>query len=114
MCAGLEVAEFSIPGLLVADIGVVGDLRRALDGATELGIEALTIGAISGSNGAARQARRSGLAPHLESRRVPPQARDAGRSETSAGPGSASRPDRKAEPRVNRGRAAQGCRREAR
>lgn len=43
MCAGLEDAEFSIPGLLVADIGVAGSPRRALDGATELTVEALTI-----------------------------------------------------------------------
>ena len=43
MCAGLEDAEFSIPGILVADIGVVGKPRRAPDGATELDIEALTI-----------------------------------------------------------------------
>jgi hypothetical protein len=43
MCAGLEDAEFSIPGLLVADIGVACAPRRALDGATELTLEALTI-----------------------------------------------------------------------
>jgi hypothetical protein len=43
MCAGLEDAEFSIPGLLVADIGTVGTPRRTPDGATELVIEALTI-----------------------------------------------------------------------
>jgi len=43
MCAGLEDAEFSIPGLLVADVGKVGAPRRAPDGATELVIEALTI-----------------------------------------------------------------------
>ena len=43
MCAGLEDAEFSIPGLLVADINVVGSPRRAPDGATEVDIEALTI-----------------------------------------------------------------------
>jgi hypothetical protein len=43
MCDGLEDAEFSIPGLLVADIGVAGSPRRALDGATELNVEALTI-----------------------------------------------------------------------
>jgi hypothetical protein len=45
MCVGLEDAEFSIPGLLVADIGVAGSPRRALDGATELIVEALTIAA---------------------------------------------------------------------
>ena len=43
MCAGLEDAEFSIPGLLVADVGTVVTPRRAPDGATELVIEALTI-----------------------------------------------------------------------
>ena len=43
MCDGLEDAEFSIPGLLVADIAVAGPPRRALDGATELTVEALTI-----------------------------------------------------------------------
>jgi hypothetical protein len=43
MCRGLEECEFSIPGLLVADIRRVGAPRRAPDGATELIIEALTI-----------------------------------------------------------------------
>ena len=43
MCSGLSDAEFSIPGLLVADIGVIGTPARALDGSTELMIEALTI-----------------------------------------------------------------------
>ena len=43
MCMGLEDAEFSIPGMLVADIALVGQPRRAADGATELMIEALTI-----------------------------------------------------------------------
>jgi hypothetical protein len=43
MCAGLADAEFSIAGLLVADIGVVGSPQRTPDGATELTIEALTI-----------------------------------------------------------------------
>jgi len=43
LCAGLEDAEFSIPGLLVADIGVVGTPVEASDGSTELTIEALTI-----------------------------------------------------------------------
>lgn len=43
MCSGLEDAEFSIPGLLVADIGVLTGPTRALDGSTELTIEALTI-----------------------------------------------------------------------
>ena len=43
LCAGIEDAEFSIAGLLVADIAVVGTPRRDGDGATELIIEALTI-----------------------------------------------------------------------
>ena len=43
MCAGLPDAEFSIPGILVADIGVVGTPTHALDGSIELTIEALTI-----------------------------------------------------------------------
>ena len=43
MCAGLEEAEFSIPGLIVADIATLGSARRAPDGATELMIEALTV-----------------------------------------------------------------------
>ena len=45
MCAGLEDAEFSIAGLLVADIAVVGTPRSEPDGTTELTIEALTIAA---------------------------------------------------------------------
>jgi len=44
MCHGLEDAEFSIPGVIVADIATVGEPRRARDGATELIIEALTVG----------------------------------------------------------------------
>jgi hypothetical protein len=43
MCDGLEDAEFSIPGLIVADIAIVGAPRRAFDGSTEITIEALTI-----------------------------------------------------------------------
>ena len=43
MCAGLEEAEFSIPGVIVADIGVAGAPARALDGATLVTIEALTV-----------------------------------------------------------------------
>lgn len=45
MCDDLADSEFSIAGLLVADIGVVGTPRRTPDGATELIIEALTISA---------------------------------------------------------------------
>jgi len=43
MCSGLEDAELSVPGLFVADIGLVGTPRRAPDGATEIIVEALTI-----------------------------------------------------------------------
>jgi hypothetical protein len=43
MCAGLDDAEFSIPGLLVADIGLSGTPAQTIDGSTELTIEALTI-----------------------------------------------------------------------
>jgi len=43
MCAGLEDAEFSIPGLLVADIQVVGSPVRSPGGSIELTVEALTI-----------------------------------------------------------------------
>ena len=43
MCAGLEDAEFSIPGVLVADIGVAGTPSRAADGSTSVTIEALTV-----------------------------------------------------------------------
>jgi hypothetical protein len=44
MCEGLENAEFSIPGVIVADIAVVGLPNFALDGSTSVTIEALTIG----------------------------------------------------------------------
>jgi hypothetical protein len=43
LCAGLENAEFSIAGVLVADIALVGTPRPDADGATEVMIEALTI-----------------------------------------------------------------------
>jgi hypothetical protein len=45
MCAGLEDAEFSIPGIIVADIAVVGTPTRAPDGSTSVLIEALTVSA---------------------------------------------------------------------
>ncbi len=45
MCRGLEDVEFSIPGIIVADIGVIGAPARARDGATEVMIEALTVAA---------------------------------------------------------------------
>ena len=41
---GLEDAEFSIPGVLVADIAVLGEPERALDGSITIRIEALTVG----------------------------------------------------------------------
>lgn len=43
MCDGLEDAEFSIPGVIVADIAVAGSPSRGLDGSTSLTIEALTV-----------------------------------------------------------------------
>ena len=43
MCAGLEDSEFSVPGLIVADIAVVGTPRREPDGATAVMVEALTV-----------------------------------------------------------------------
>ena len=43
MCAGLEDAEFSIPGVIVADIGLTEGPSRALDGSTCITIEALTV-----------------------------------------------------------------------
>jgi hypothetical protein len=43
MCDGLADAEFSIPGILIADIGIAGSVRGGLDGSTSVTIEALTI-----------------------------------------------------------------------
>lgn len=43
MCRGLEEAEFSIPGQIVADIRPVGEPARASDGSTSVLIEALTV-----------------------------------------------------------------------
>jgi hypothetical protein len=43
MCAGLEEAEFSIPGMIVADICVAASPRREADGSTIIVIEALTV-----------------------------------------------------------------------
>ncbi len=40
---GIEDAEFSIPGQIVADISVAGATVRALDGSVTLAIEALTV-----------------------------------------------------------------------
>ena len=44
LCNGLEDAEFSIPGMFVADITIVGRPVRTNDGSTSISIEALTIG----------------------------------------------------------------------
>lgn len=43
MCDRLGDAEFSIPGVIVADIGVAEGPALALDGSTTVKIEALTI-----------------------------------------------------------------------
>jgi hypothetical protein len=43
MCAGLEDAEFSIAGMIVADLCLVGTPARTPSGDTELMIEALTV-----------------------------------------------------------------------
>lgn len=40
---GLEDAEFSIPGQIVADIAVIGEAVTNSDGSTTVSIEALTI-----------------------------------------------------------------------
>ena len=45
MCHRLEDAEFSIAGVVVADIGVANGPSLALDGSTAVKIEALTIAA---------------------------------------------------------------------
>ena len=44
MCGGLEDAEFSIPGQIVADIALLGPPERGCDGSTSVVIEALTVG----------------------------------------------------------------------
>ena len=43
MCTGLEEADFSIPGVTVADICVASGPRRETDGSTSITIEALTV-----------------------------------------------------------------------
>lgn len=43
MCNGIADAEFSIPGLFVADIAVVDTPVAVPDGSTDITIEALTI-----------------------------------------------------------------------
>lgn len=43
MCDGLEDAEFSISGVIVADIALAGTPTHAPDGSTTISIEALTV-----------------------------------------------------------------------
>jgi regulation of enolase protein 1 (concanavalin A-like superfamily) len=43
MCHGLEDAEFSIPGIIVADVALAGAPARSPDGSTTITIEALTV-----------------------------------------------------------------------
>lgn len=43
MCGGIEDAEFSIAGQIVADISITGNPRPADDGSTSIAIEALTV-----------------------------------------------------------------------
>jgi hypothetical protein len=45
MCDGLEDAEFSIPGIIVADIALASPPTSAPDGSTTISIEALTVAA---------------------------------------------------------------------
>ena len=45
MCAGLEEAEFSIPGTIVADVAIANAPSRELDGSIAIMIEALTVAA---------------------------------------------------------------------
>jgi hypothetical protein len=45
MCEGLEDAEFSIPGVIVADVAIAGAPARTPDGSTTITIEALTVAA---------------------------------------------------------------------
>ena len=43
MCHRLEDAEFSIPGVIVADIGIAGEIRSGFDRSTTVTVEALTV-----------------------------------------------------------------------
>jgi hypothetical protein len=43
MCSGLEDAQFSIPGIIVADISLAGSPVLSADGSTTISIEALTV-----------------------------------------------------------------------
>ena len=43
MCHGLEDAEFSIPGIIVADVALADAPARSPDGSTTITIEALTV-----------------------------------------------------------------------
>jgi hypothetical protein len=44
MCSGIEDAEFSIPGQIVADIAILGPPVSGCDRSTSIVIEALTVG----------------------------------------------------------------------
>ncbi len=43
MCGGLEDAEFTISGQIVADINLTGQPPASSDGSTSIEIEALTV-----------------------------------------------------------------------
>lgn len=43
MCGDLADAEFSIPGVIVADVALVGTPAKTADGAIQVMIEALTV-----------------------------------------------------------------------
>ena len=43
LCTGIEDAEFTIKGQIVADIAVCGEPTRESDGSTSVAIEALTV-----------------------------------------------------------------------
>lgn len=45
MCEGLTDAEFSIPGIIVADVGILRGPELASDGSVTVAIEALTVSA---------------------------------------------------------------------
>ena len=45
MCHGLEDAEFSIPGVIVADVALANSPAHGRDGSTTITIEALTVAA---------------------------------------------------------------------
>ena len=100
------------PGMIVADIAVVGAPRRALDGSTELTIEALTIG-----EGLAKRAAQLGERVVQRLRRIGRGDRRARLLEMAVDPrlelrrASASPGGRTGAPRANPARARRGCRR---